>query len=105
MTFISCAQRQGTLKLLQNFVKEFKMKRCLISKIRSDYDGELENLCEENDFKHEFSTSKTPEQNIVGERKNSVLQEMGRTMLNDIVCLIFEVELIYLLLCFKPSFS
>jgi hypothetical protein len=59
------------------------MKRCFISKIRSDHDGELENLFEENDFKHEFSTSRTPQQNRVGEKKNSVLQEMGITMLNE----------------------
>jgi len=55
--------------------------------IRSNHGGEFENanfqeICESFEIKHKFSTSRTPLQSGVVERKNRVLQEMARTMLN-----------------------
>ena len=57
-----------------------------IVKIRSDHGKEFEttrfeSFCEKNGIKKEFSTSKTPQQNRVVERKNQVIQEMSRVML------------------------
>ena len=57
-----------------------------IVKIRSDHGKEFENakfeaFCNEHGFKKEFSAPKTPQQNGVVERKNSVIQEMARVML------------------------
>ena len=40
-------------------------------------------FCHSLGIKHEFSTPRTPQQNRVVERKNCVLQEMARTMLNQ----------------------
>ena len=58
----------------------------LIVKIRSVHGKEFENakfvaFCNEHGIKKEFSTSKTPHQNGVVERKNRVIQEMARVML------------------------
>ena len=63
-------------------------KRFFISKIRSDRIEEFDNdvfkaFCEENGFFHNFSSSRTPQQNGVVERKNRTLQEFARSMLND----------------------
>ncbi|CAL8996884.1 unnamed protein product, partial [Prunus brigantina] len=57
------------------------------SRIRTDYGYEFENsqflkFCEEMGIKHEFSAPITPQQNGVVERKNRVLVEMARVMLN-----------------------
>ena len=38
-------------------------------------------FCESKGIKHEFSTPKTPQQNVVAERKNRMLQEMARVMI------------------------
>jgi hypothetical protein len=40
-------------------------------------------LYEEKGYHHNFSTSRTPQQNRVEERKNWSLQEITRTMLNE----------------------
>ena len=63
-------------------------KGVLISLIRSDHRGEFENdkfhlFSEENGILHNFSTPRTPQQNVKVERKNKPMQEMARTMLND----------------------
>ena len=39
---------------------------------------------------NEFSSPRTPQQNGVVERKNGTLQEMGRTMIHEIVTLCVE---------------
>ena len=57
-----------------------------IVKIRSDHGKEFKNekfesFCEKNGIKKEFSAPKTPQQNVVVERKNQVIQEMARVML------------------------
>ena len=59
-----------------------------IVSIRSDHGGEFENkefkeLCEEKGIDHNFSAPRTPQQNGVVERKNRVLTEMARSMLNE----------------------
>ena len=63
-------------------------KEVCITSIRSDHGEEFENdkfqlFCEENGILHNFSTTRTPQQNGVVERKNRSLQEMSRIMLND----------------------
>ncbi|CAL2226249.1 unnamed protein product [Prunus armeniaca] len=57
-------------------------------RIRTDHDSKFENsqflkFCEEMGIKHEFSAPITPQQNGVVERKNRVLVEMARVMLNS----------------------
>ena len=56
--------------------------------IRTDHSGEIENhyfesYCKENGIDQNFSAPRTPQQNGVVERKNRVLTEMARTMLNE----------------------
>ena len=59
-----------------------------INNVRSDRGREFDNqdielYCDQNDFGHNFSAPRTPQQNEVVERKNRSLQEMSRTMLNE----------------------
>ncbi|KAK0605240.1 hypothetical protein LWI29_024494 [Acer saccharum] len=59
-----------------------------IFRIRSDHGTEFENakfseFCDGLGISHEFSAPRTPQQNGVVERKNRVLQEMARVMLNS----------------------
>src|SRR3954467_7432602 len=56
--------------------------------IRSDHGGEFENhlfeeFCGNHGINHNFSAPRTPQQNGVVERKNRVLEELGRTMINE----------------------
>src|SRR4051812_45106247 len=56
--------------------------------IRSDHGGEFENYhfekyCDKHGIDHNFSAPRTPQQNGVVERKNRVLEELARTMLNE----------------------
>ena len=58
-----------------------------IMRIRNDRGREFNNIeiylfCESKGIKHEYSTPRTPQQNGVVERKNCVLQEMARVMIN-----------------------
>nr|KYP55915.1 Retrovirus-related Pol polyprotein from transposon TNT 1-94 [Cajanus cajan] len=69
-------------KLVQN------EKNTNITSIRSDHGGEFQNvlfqkICEEHDINHNFSAPRTPQQNVVVERKNRSLEELARTMLNE----------------------
>ena len=59
-----------------------------IERIKSDRKREFDNsnfreFCHFLGIKHEFSFPRTPQENGVVERKNRVLQEMARTMLNQ----------------------
>ena len=54
-----------------------------ISYIRSDYDGEFKNFCNNFGIVHQFSPLRAPQQNGVVERKNMSIQEMVRTTLNE----------------------
>jgi transposase InsO family protein len=71
--------------LLRRAQNEFELK---VKKIRSDNGSEFKNLqieefLEEEDIKHEFSASYTPQQNGVVERKNMTLIDMARTVLGE----------------------
>ncbi|WVZ83736.1 LOW QUALITY PROTEIN: hypothetical protein U9M48_030852 [Paspalum notatum var. saurae] len=59
-----------------------------IVKVRSDSGSEFKNYkvdewCDEEDIKHEFSATYTPQQNGVVERKNKTLITLARAMLDD----------------------
>ena len=45
--------------------------------------GEIENYLKKEDIRHEYTVSKTPEQNGVPERMNRILVEIVRVMLTD----------------------
>jgi len=56
--------------------------------LRSDHGGEFQNekfehFCEKHDIKHIFFAPRTPQQNSVIKRKNRLLEELARTMLNE----------------------
>ena len=55
---------------------------------RSDNGGEFTSnefneLCEGHGIKRQFLAAKTPQQNRIVERKNKIVQEAARTMLNE----------------------
>ena len=59
-----------------------------IVKIRSDNDTEfkntqIEDFCDDRGIKHEFSSTYTPQQNGVVERKNKTLITLARAMLDE----------------------
>ena len=63
-------------------------KNAMIARIRSYHGREFENsklasFCNDHGTKQEFSAPKTPQQNGVVERKDRVIQEMARVMLNN----------------------
>ena len=41
------------------------------------------NYCEEHGIQRKFSTARIPQQNGVVERKNKIVEQMARTILND----------------------
>ena len=63
-------------------------KDTMIARIRSDHGREFENtklatFYNDQGTHQEFSSSKTPQQNGIVERKNMVVQEMARVMLHN----------------------
>jgi transposase InsO family protein len=80
------SQTQETLKgFLRWAQNEFGLR---IKKIRSDNGTEFKNLqiegfLEEEGIKHELSSPYTPQENGVVERKNRILLDMARTMLDE----------------------
>jgi hypothetical protein len=84
--FAGKSQTQETLKrFLKRAQNEFELR---IKKIRCDNGTEfkssqIEGFLEEEGIKHEFSSSYTPQQNGVVERKNRTLLDMVRTMLDE----------------------
>ena len=63
-------------------------KGFFIAGIRTDRGGEFENhafgeFCDNMGIDHNFLAPRTPQQNGIVERKNRVLTEMARAMLND----------------------
>jgi transposase InsO family protein len=81
--------KSHTCDIFKTFVRraenEFELK---LKKMRSDNGSELKNtnveeFCDEKRIKHEFSTTYTPEQNGIVERKNRTLIEMARSMLDE----------------------
>jgi len=64
-------------------------KNCGISSIKSDHGGEFQNekfdkFYRKSEIKHNFSTPRTSQHNGVVERKNWYLEELARTLLNEI---------------------
>nr|GEY34921.1 retrotransposon protein [Tanacetum cinerariifolium] len=63
--------------------------RCIIVPIRTDHGREFDNevpfgeFCNANGITHNFLALRTPQSNVVVERKNRTLQVMSRTMLNE----------------------
>jgi transposase InsO family protein len=80
------SQTQETLKgFLRRAQNEFGLR---IKQIRSDNGMEFKNsqikgFLEDEGIKHEFSSSYTPQQNGVVERKNRTLLDMARTMIDE----------------------
>ena len=63
-------------------------KNAMVARIRSDHGRKFENsklgsFCIDQGTKQEFFAPKTPQQNGLVERKNRVIQEMARVMLNN----------------------
>ena len=72
-------------KFAKRAQNEFEVK---LKKIRSDNGKEFDNTniesyCDEVGIKHEVSTTYTPQQNSVVERKNRTLITLARTMLDE----------------------
>jgi transposase InsO family protein len=84
--FVGKSETQNTLKIfLRRDQNEFELR---IKKIRADNRTELKNaqiegFLEEEGIKHEFSSPYTPQQNNAVERKNMILMDMTRTMLEE----------------------
>jgi hypothetical protein len=83
------AARISNPRTLKRFLRwaqnEFRLR---IKKIRSDNgmefkNSQIEGFLEEEGIKHEFSSPYTPQQNSVVERKNRILLDMARTMLDE----------------------
>jgi transposase InsO family protein len=80
--------RKKHLKILSLFILELKIKGLKINKVRSDHEREFENIrfdtfCSKMGYKQKFSVPRTPQQNVVVERKSRTLQELARTMLYE----------------------
>ncbi|XP_024164336.1 uncharacterized protein LOC112171370 [Rosa chinensis] len=76
---------QNLCKMISN--EQYSSNKCIV-RLRTDHGTEFENalfdeFCNDMGIKHEFSAPITPQQNGVVERKNRVLIEMGRVMLNS----------------------
>ncbi|PRQ45332.1 putative RNA-directed DNA polymerase [Rosa chinensis] len=76
---------QNLSKMILN--EQYSSNKCIV-RLRTDHGTEFENasfdeFCNDMGIKHEFSAPITPQQNGVVERKNRVLIEMGRVMLNS----------------------
>jgi len=72
-------------KFAKNAQNQFDVK---IKKIRSDKGKDFDNTnieeyCDEVGIKHEFSSTYTPQQNGIVERKNRTLITLARTMLDE----------------------
>jgi transposase InsO family protein len=84
--FVEKSQAQEILKrFLRRAQNEFGLR---IKKIRSDNgmdfkNSQIEGFLKEEGIKHEFSSSYTPQQNGVVERKNRTLLDMASNMLDE----------------------
>ncbi|WVZ77026.1 hypothetical protein U9M48_024929 [Paspalum notatum var. saurae] len=81
--------KRETLDKFEIFAKRAQREFGLnIVKVRSDNGSEFKNYkvdewCDEEGIKHEFSATYTPQQNGVVERKNKTLITLARAMLDD----------------------
>ena len=78
-----------TVEIFKKFAKRAQNEfESTLVKIRSDNGTEfkntqIEDFCEERGIKHEFSSTYTPQQNGVVERKNKTLITLARAMLDE----------------------
>nr|GEW37496.1 putative ribonuclease H-like domain-containing protein [Tanacetum cinerariifolium] len=83
------ATKDETSRILKNFINGLENQLCLkVKVIRSDNGTEFKNsdlnqFCELKGIKREFSIPRTPQQNVIAERKNKTLIVAARTMLAD----------------------
>ena len=81
--------KSETLEVFKTFARRVQREyNSLIVNIRSDNGTEFKNMkieewCDEEGIKHEFSATYTPQQNGVVERKNKTLITLARAMLDD----------------------
>ena len=86
---IFLSSKDETFEQFIVFAKKVQNEKGMcISGIRINHGGEFKNqafedYCDANGINHNFSAPKTPQQNGVVERKNRVLTEMARAMLNE----------------------
>nr|GEW14863.1 putative ribonuclease H-like domain-containing protein [Tanacetum cinerariifolium] len=83
------ATKDETSGILKTFITGIENQLdCKVKVIRCDNGNEFKNsvmnqFCDMNGIKREFSVARTPQQNYVTERKNRTLIEAARTMLVD----------------------
>jgi transposase InsO family protein len=81
--------KSKTQEVVKKFLRRAQNKfDAKVKKIRSDNDTEFKNtqvedFLDEEGIKHEFLVPYTPQQNGVAERKNHILIEMARTILDE----------------------
>jgi transposase InsO family protein len=81
--------KSETPKIFKTFVRRAQREyNSLIVKIRSNIGSKFKNMniedwCDKEGVKHEFSATYTPQQNGVIERKNKTLITLARAMLDD----------------------
>ena len=81
--------KSKTMRIFKAFVKQAQNEfGSSVVKVRSDNGTEFRNtqveeLCNDMGIKHEFSSTYTPQQNGVVERKNKTLITLARAMLDD----------------------
>nr|GEW68084.1 retrovirus-related Pol polyprotein from transposon TNT 1-94 [Tanacetum cinerariifolium] len=81
--------KDETSGILRNFITEIEnLKDLKVKIIRCDNGSEFKNkemneFCTKKGIKREFSNARTPQQNMVAERRNRTLIEAARTMLAD----------------------
>jgi hypothetical protein len=86
---IPIREKSDAFDTTQHLFKKIQVEQnCQIVRIRSDHGREFENskfeeFCRSYGIKQEFSSPITPQQNGVVERKNMVIQEMARVMINS----------------------
>jgi transposase InsO family protein len=82
-------EKSQTQETLKGFLRRVQNKFILrIKKIRSDNgmefkNSQIEGFLKDEGIKHEFSSTYTPQQNGVVERKNRTLLDMARTMIDE----------------------
>nr|GEU34991.1 hypothetical protein [Tanacetum cinerariifolium] len=83
------ATKDDTLEMLKNFIAGIENQiGHKVKTIRCDNETEFKNriineFCEMNGIRREFSVARTPQQNGVAKRKNRTIIEAARTMLAD----------------------
>ena len=81
--------KSEAFRVFEKFSKQVQNEKGLsIVSLRTDHDKEFENesfmnFCEQHEIKHNFSAPYTRQQYGVAERKNRVIQEIARSLLNE----------------------